>query len=424
MMSRQRSKTCPGCKKIIKGGNEQLVSHMLKYARCRSRIKYCVGCNKPCADLIHLKNHQTQQQKRFNNTFCIQGIEKLERAQILNVNNDIIQNNLTSGTKRKIHSVEQPIALVFNSDNSKKLRIEKEFDLTTSVTKPKPHRNNTFNFSSQSTHQQLYDIDDNSSFIGVTTTGNAYVNRNSFVSNDFHQTFELDDNMIQNNDSFSLDSQSETYETTVDSLITDLNDTHISTSTRQNRKESNNSLNCMSQNTTNNNLSLICDHSTTNNVHSTYIHNNVMFIQRHRKKSHFSFFEKALIDLYHVHRRCSAPTYLFDETFNWLDKHINRIVHQSNHVSSQHKAILSHQVPSRKTFVLQMYEKLYSKERMHMFLPREINVQIDESNFINMTIFQFGEVIIDMLSNDDIMNPHNLLFYDDNDPTKNSPKRL
>ena len=89
-MFKQRSKTCPGCQRIIKGGNDQLVSHMLKYSNCRSKIRYCVGCKKPCADLTHLKNHQTQQQKRFNNTFCIQGIEKLEQAQTLNINKNIL----------------------------------------------------------------------------------------------------------------------------------------------------------------------------------------------------------------------------------------------------------------------------------------------------------------------------------------------
>ena len=136
-MSRQRSKRCSGCNKIIKGGNEQLVSHMLKFASCRSQIKYCIGCNKPCADLIHLDNHQRQQQKRFNNTFCIQGIQKLEKAQTINVNSSVIKSNLTSGTKRKIHSIKQPKTLLFHNDNSKKLRIQKEFDITTSVTKTK-----------------------------------------------------------------------------------------------------------------------------------------------------------------------------------------------------------------------------------------------------------------------------------------------
>ena len=88
MMLRNKSKTCPGCKKKIKGGNKQLVVHMQRNKTCRNHIKYCIGCKKACANLTHLENHQTQQQMKFDNSFCIQGLEKLEKAQVLQINCD------------------------------------------------------------------------------------------------------------------------------------------------------------------------------------------------------------------------------------------------------------------------------------------------------------------------------------------------
>ena len=56
-----------------------------------------------------MENHQTQQQMKFDNSFCIQGLEKLEKAQVLQINLDPFTYNQTSGTKQKIISIEQEI---------------------------------------------------------------------------------------------------------------------------------------------------------------------------------------------------------------------------------------------------------------------------------------------------------------------------
>ena len=60
--SKSKSKKCPACNSIIYGGNEQIVKHMMMKSKCKRKIMYCLGCHKPCADIIHLQNHQRQQQ--------------------------------------------------------------------------------------------------------------------------------------------------------------------------------------------------------------------------------------------------------------------------------------------------------------------------------------------------------------------------
>ena len=46
---------------------------------------------------------------KFDNSFCIQGLEKLEKSQVLQINLDPFTYNQTSGTKQKIISIEQEI---------------------------------------------------------------------------------------------------------------------------------------------------------------------------------------------------------------------------------------------------------------------------------------------------------------------------
>ena len=66
-----------------------------------------------------------------------------------------------------------------------------------------------------------------------------------------------------------------------------------------------------------------------------------------------------------------------------------------------------------------MYEKVYSKKNKLMVLPKIVPIPISPSISIPTTLFDFRTVLGDMLCNDDIMR--NLLFYDDNDPTKVHP---
>ena len=55
-------------------------------------------------------------------------------------------------------------------------------------------------------------------------------------------------------------------------------------------------------------------------------------------------------------------------------------------------------------------------------LPKEIDLKLDSSTLIKYTAFDFREVLIDMLSNEDMMSIDNLLFYDKNDPCKIHPR--
>ena len=129
-MSNIRFKRCPTCNIVVKGGNEQIVSHMMKSLTCKKKLIYCVGCNKPCANYSHLCNHQRQQLKTKGNTFCIQGMNKLEKVQTLTANNPLFKNQLTNVKKRKIFSIEQPISLMPNSIPTKKSRMSKHSSMT------------------------------------------------------------------------------------------------------------------------------------------------------------------------------------------------------------------------------------------------------------------------------------------------------
>ena len=69
-----------------------------------------------------------------------------------------------------------------------------------------------------------------------------------------------------------------------------------------------------------------------------------------------------------------------------------------------------------------MYEKVYSKEFMNLTFPIIRKINIDQSNCIDKNFFDFKEVAIALLSNDDIMNPNHLQIYDNNNPYAVHPR--
>lgn len=69
-----------------------------------------------------------------------------------------------------------------------------------------------------------------------------------------------------------------------------------------------------------------------------------------------------------------------------------------------------------------MYEKVYGKDNVGKVKPTLVRVDIPRMNSsITCTVFDFREVLISLLSNKSIMDPNNLLFYDDKDPFKVHP---
>ena len=104
-----------------------------------------------------------------------------------------------------------------------------------------------------------------------------------------------------------------------------------------------------------------------------------------------------------LHRKCGAPIHLFDDTFNWLRKHIKNLIDIiGNH--NPNISVRMKKVPSRKSFVKNMYHKVHSNRYMHRTLPKEIDLKIDTSTSIKFTAFDFREVMIDIMSNKDMMS--------------------
>ena len=439
-MNRLKSKRCPTCNIFIKGGNEQLLNHMIRNSKCKSKIIYCLGCNKACVDIIHLNNHQKQQQQRFGNTICVQGMNKLENVQALTFHPKMISNSPVVGKKRKLISIEQPVKNLGNIVN-KKSKSEKDSDKMSCSTKPKM-KSNLYKMSCKETiskstvsnneeHQSRFELK-HISVIGVTNKGQVYTNRDDYSRIRIDDE-SFTDNEFSTNDSVDYDSSSEcnlNYEHTLDIRKKNhFDSTYLSI----NSDKSKSSINHI--NTEENNVNSIVNfvyhdiypdnslqHATTNESNSIYIHDKVKYLKKHRNETYFSYTDKALIDLYLIHKKSRAPTYLFDHTIKWMEQNCQSLVKTSNPNSSQTNILKQTTIPSRKTFVKQMYEKIYSKRYMHLSLPKEIDIKIDSSHYVKMTIFDFREVIAEMLSNEDIMDPFNLLFYDYDDPFKVHPR--
>lgn len=154
---------------------------------------------------------------------------------------------------------------------------------------------------------------------------------------------------------------------------------------------------------------------------STYIWDRVKFTKNHRDSTLFSFIDKAMIELFLIHRKCGAPIHLFDDTLNWLKKHITNLI-EINGNPGYKISVRMKKVPSRKAFVSQMYNQVYSQKHVKKTLPREVDLKIDTSTFIKFTAFDFREVMIDMMSNEDMMSLENLLFFDKENLSKIHPR--
>ena len=447
-MSNIKSKICPACKIVIRGGNEQVVNHMMKSFFCKKRIMYCIGCNKPCADATHLSNHQKQQIQTKGNTFCIQGIQKLEKVQTLSANNPLYKTQPSSDKKRKIFSIEQPVSMLPTGKTTKKSRTSNHLYITKDNTKPLFE--NDIMKSSLLENYSISTMDNLSkdNVLGVTTNRKFYSNRNDFIKTNYSHTYQLNNEVesfimdvdnssnIESDSSISTSSNlHSTFNEALESIVHNFDQTHLHTSKNTSSIISinNRDINTKYIETSaskHSSLSQINLNNSNPNTYdqqsqissSNYINKKIQSITTHREQTLFSYTDKAMIDLYLMHRKCNAPTYMFDETFKWLEKHIQTLVSQFNPTISTKITFNSKLLPSRNTFVQQMYNKLYSKKMYHESIPKEIHVKIDVSNYIKMTIVDFKEVIVDMLANQDIMNSSNLLFYNYNDPTKVHPR--
>jgi len=150
-------------------------------------------------------------------------------------------------------------------------------------------------------------------------------------------------------------------------------------------------------------------------VHSQYIFDRCEFNKNNRTNLIWDETDHALFELYNMHRKSRAPVGLFDTTIAWMKTHAPVLFNKSTCSLKP--------LPSRKVFVRRMYKKVYGSKNVMKVRPFSVNVSLSEYGLppTKTTLFDFREVLIDLLSNDDIMNPKTLLFYDYEDPTKMHP---
>ena len=156
---------------------------------------------------------------------------------------------------------------------------------------------------------------------------------------------------------------------------------------------------------------------------SIYIYERVKMNMKHRQNTIFSFIDYAEIDLYLLQRKSRAPIGMFDDTFFWLNKHYHSLCSNNVRSTQENSQLMMNQnIPSRKVFVNKMYEKVYSKEYVKAVKPKVKAVYIGNNHSLNVTMFDFREVLVDFLSNDDIMNIDTLMFYDRDNPSAVHPR--
>ena len=123
-----------------------------------------------------------------------------------------------------------------------------------------------------------------------------------------------------------------------------------------------------------------------------------------------------------MHRISGVPISLFDKTISWLKSNISRLIEPGS-LSLNH-------LPTRNNFMKRMYQKVYGEKNVEHVKPKVVNVTLSlreqGMNQTQVTIFNIKEVLTCMLSNTDIMNPKNILFFDPRNPSsdKNSSSLL
>ena len=390
-MNSPSRKKCPGCNRIVKGGNKNLVVHMSKSKRCSKHLIRCLGCKKPFVDVAHLNNHQKQQ--KFGSA-CIHGHDKMDHVQRLNYDSPIFNPKfLTGNNNQTVFSVEQPFPTKTQTDNLNVARGRSQYKSNQlymdSISKPlfnngfdKTPSHNLLSGTTFNETNHKNDLHSTDQYVGVTNIGTVYNNRSSFLEDDF-----------------STQSVTSNNQTLLDD-VNDLNSENIPDTTQ---------------------VDDISEALINEKPNSIYIYERIKYTSKQRNESCFSYTDKALIDLYLIHRKCHAPVGLFDETINWLRNHLSSLVTTNTNLGTKVHVSVKH-IPSRNTFVKSMYEKLYSKKKVELTIPKEIDLKIDDDTIVKMTIIDFREVLIDMLSNDDMMNMSNLQFFDHENPSAVHPR--
>ena len=479
MLRTGKKKYCPGCNVYISGGSHHLLNHMKRTYKCSQHIVYCVGCNKAFSGHNHLKNHQKSQQSIDPNTSCIQGIAKLDRVQTLTldsnvfdpkVNNQVftveqeciftqdtifdeVQNNKKPKLSNKLINTTTNMSSTPISSSSLPSQVKQPI-LTHSVLHNHPvtmkeqslkiiQENTLPQFMNNLPSSQPSTTNNNKSTVPTSVQPNSIIKDTTcktvpnFVGKTLSQNDTLmyicddnDDN--QYNDLFSSNKvnnvhskeqdistknlESSIYEQllvdfdadTINSVNSDNNNEFPDDNEQQNlsfTQESDNSSNSINSSTSN--------IDQTNNIQ--YILDRIKHIKSHRSQTTFSYIEIALLNLSKILTKSGAPVHLFDQIISWVLDNGSTLFESPN----GDPVIPKQRIPTRRTFVSKIYDKVHSKQYVDIVRPKIVSIPINPTMATFSTIFDFNEVLVDMLMNDDIMS--NLLFYDNDNPTSIHP---
>lgn len=445
LSAKTKFKKCKSCHQSIRGNNEQLLKHMQSNSICRKSIIHCLGCGKQCVSTIHLQNHQSQQRKKDGNTFCIQTLEKLDHVNSLSISSpkfEINKQSSPSHSKETQFFIDQPNLSSNINLNNIDLHDCDDENVTTYnenlfCQEVQTHLNESTKTYLQNSISCLNNVTkplfkNPKRLINSISTSNSKM-KHSRPSKKYQSctkddnTFVQDSKNIRNHSKEVIDSDS-TYNLL--KLCENMNDSDVAPSELD--TIDNNETNSLSSNTTSgtstvyghlsvnsdtiDSITVDLDHDVNSllSPNSMYIHDRILFNQQHRKETMFSFIDKALIDLYLLHKRTRAPIGLFDESVQWMVKHNYHFDNSSFGTSAK--------IPSRKTFMKDMYNKVYSKEYTKYVKPKIKMIPVDDEHCIQVTMFDFREVLVDLLSNEDLMNSNVLQFYDSNNPTLIHPR--
>ena len=175
-MKTKKRKCCPGCNSFISGGSEQMVRHMSKKLKCSKHLKHCIGCNKVCADTVHLLNHQKQQQLKNPHTKCIHGLQKLDYVQTLTLQTSEFSKKPISKNSNSVFSIEQPQKLVVEQPNQHISQLKCIQVDTINSSKPKLSSSNFLGSINKLSNSRTNNesVNNNDNIIGVTTNGDTY----------------------------------------------------------------------------------------------------------------------------------------------------------------------------------------------------------------------------------------------------------
>lgn len=478
-MARTKKK-CPGCPRKFKD-NVNLVKHMNSSQECQRFIVVCPTCGKQCADDEHLKNHQKQRQK--NGHMCYDPATKLDIVSTLELKNlkstplisqSSHDNNLVFAVEQKIpHNNKQLVSSIeslygSNNRNNRSDIIPKyptpSEKIATILNNPlqetppfgeticqSPDKRNKIHHSSSNLKSNSRN-DGPNSISGIVNTSSEKVlfpqNDVTFlgISNSEKETIVSKEvelfNINHKSRNFDVfkghQSDGKSYNVCVPVAKSFLQAEEVNQEEDEDNDDDlmmyyeehnlqphlcttgSNSVTPQTNNVTDhpnsNDKEGTTDNSNKNTTsnHSQYIYSRCEFNKKHYANILWEDLDSALIDLYNMHKKCRAPIGLFDDTLVWLQNNSSKLFNKTTGQLNKLKR--------RTPFVNSMYTKVYGKDHVEQVKPSLLQVNIpDLETSVYCTVFDFREVMVSLLSNKSIMDPNNLIFYDDKDPTKIHP---